>query len=161
MPETVLFVDNEQICLDFVKILFNDKGPKIITARSTLAALDIVRAEPVSVVVSDHQMPVMCGLEFLSIVKEISPMTVRIIMTGTATLPTLVTARDAGELFRLVGKPWKNEGLIQAVQNGIHKYRTVRSIKEENDPRGTPGCCRGNDSRGPWGQALCLAPRTP
>lgn len=128
MPEAVLFVDNEQICLDFVKILFNDKGLKIITARSTLDALDIVRAEPVSVVVSDHQMPVMCGLEFLSIVKEISPMTVRIIMTGTATLHTLVTAHDAGELFRLVGKPWKNEGLIQAVQDGIHKYRTVRSI---------------------------------
>lgn len=130
MPETVLFVDDEQICLDFVKILFNGKGLKIITARFTLDALDIVRAEPVSVVVADHQMPALCGLEFLSIVKEISPMTVRIIMTGTATLPTLVAARDAGELFRLVGKPCKNEALVRAVKDGIRRYRKEEKVEE-------------------------------
>lgn len=130
MSKTVMFVDDEEICLDFARILFKDKGLKIITASSPFDALDIVRAEPVSVVVSDHRMPGMCGLEFLSIVKEISPMTARIIMTGTATLPALVAARDAGELLRLVVKPWKNEEIVGAVKDGIRRYRALMSTIE-------------------------------
>lgn len=133
MHETILFVDDEKVYLDYTRSLFENKGLTILTANSALEALDVINQNIICVIVADNQMPGMCGLELLTKIKEISPHTVKIMMTGSADLATALSAINNGEVFRFVVKPWKNSEMIRAVKDGIRRFRILQSIKREDE----------------------------
>jgi response regulator RpfG family c-di-GMP phosphodiesterase len=78
-------------------------------------------------------MPGMNGLELLARVKEVSPHTVKIMMTGNADLPTTLSAINNGEVFRFVVKPWKDAEMVKAVKDGIRRFRILQSLKREDE----------------------------
>ena len=131
--EAVLFVDDEKSYLAYTSGLFQNRGLNILTAASALEALKIVEEQSVAVVVSDNEMPGMRGIELLSKIKEVSPHTVKIMMTGSADLSTTLAAINSGEVFRFVLKPWKKADMLRAVKDGIRRYRVLQSIKREDE----------------------------
>jgi putative two-component system response regulator len=133
MQETVLFVDDETNYLDYTSGLFDHKGLNILTATSAEDALKVVEQQSVAVVVSDQEMPGMQGVELLSRIKEVSPQTVKIMMTGKADLATTVDAINSGEVFRFVLKPWKNAEMLRAVRDALRRYQELQSLKREEE----------------------------
>jgi putative two-component system response regulator len=133
IQDTVLFVDDERSYLSYTSGLFENRGLNILTANSALEALKIVEEQSVAVVVSDNEMPGMRGIELLTRIKEISPHTVKIMMTGSANLATTLAAINSGEVFRFVLKPWKKAEMLRAVRDGIRRYRVLQSIKREDE----------------------------
>ncbi|WP_136526991.1 HD domain-containing phosphohydrolase [Geomonas ferrireducens] len=131
--ETVLFVDDEKSYLAYTSELFENRGLNILTAGSAMEALEIVEHHSVAVVVSDNEMPGMRGVELLSRIKEVSPHTVKIMMTGSADLATTLAAINSGEVFRFVLKPWKKAEMLRAVKDGIRRYRVLQAIKREDE----------------------------
>ena len=131
--ETVLFVDDEKSYLAYTSALFENRGLNIVTATSALEALKIIGERSVAVVVSDNEMPGMRGVELLTRIKEISPHTVKIMMTGSADLATTLAAINSGEVFRFVLKPWKKPEMLRAVKDGLRRYRVLQSIKREDE----------------------------
>ncbi|WP_136516347.1 HD domain-containing phosphohydrolase [Geomonas edaphica] len=131
--ETVLFVDDERSYLAYTSELFENRGLNILTAGSAMEALEIVEHHSVAVVVSDNEMPGMRGIELLSRIKEISPHTVKIMMTGSADLATTLAAINSGEVFRFVLKPWKKADMLRAVKDGLRRYRVLQSLKREDE----------------------------
>ena len=59
--ETVLFVDDESNYLAYITSIFEERGQRILTARSAMDALKLVGEQPVAMVVSDNVMPGMGG----------------------------------------------------------------------------------------------------
>jgi two-component system probable response regulator PhcQ len=59
----------------------------------------------VDVVISDEKMPGMSGSEFLSLVRQEYPDTIRIILTGYGSLESAIRAINEGEIYRLFTKP--------------------------------------------------------
>jgi DNA-binding NtrC family response regulator len=59
-------------------------------------------------VVSDERMPGMTGSEFLSIVRQKHPQTIRIILTGQASLVAAIRAINEGEVYRFRTKIERN-----------------------------------------------------
>lgn len=135
MSENVLFVDDEENILYSVERLFSDKDIRIFKAVNAEKALQIIMKENIAVMVSDHLMPGIKGIELLSKVKEISPDTVRILMTAHADLATAIKAINEGEVFRFVVKPWENDILEGIVQDGINRYRLIRSLKTGDESK--------------------------
>ncbi|UFS68678.1 response regulator [Geomonas sp. RF6] len=133
MQETVLFVDDEKSYLAYTTSIFENKGLRILTASSAMEALEIIDQEHVSVVVSDNEMPGMRGLELLAKIKELSPHTVKIMMTGSADLSTALAAINSGEVFRFVVKPWKKSEMLRAVKDGIRRHRILQSLAREDE----------------------------
>ncbi|QXE90721.1 HD domain-containing phosphohydrolase [Geomonas subterranea] len=131
--ETVLFVDDEKSYLAYTSELFENRGLHILTASSAMEALEIVEHQSVAVVVSDNEMPGMRGIELLSRIKEVSPHTVKIMMTGSADLSTTLAAINSGEVFRFVLKPWKKAEMLRAVKDGLRRYRVLQAIKREDE----------------------------
>lgn len=131
--ETVLFVDDERSYLAYTSGIFENRGLNVLTAGSALEALEIVETQNVAVVVSDNEMPGMRGIELLSRIKEVSPHTVKIMMTGSADLSTTLAAINSGEVFRFVLKPWKKAEMLRAVKDGIRRYRVLQAIKREDE----------------------------
>jgi DNA-binding NtrC family response regulator len=71
------------------------------------------------VVVSDEKMPGMSGSRFLSIVSQRYPDTVRIILTGNATLETAIRAINEGKIYRFLTKPCNELDLATTIRQAL------------------------------------------
>ncbi|MEJ2684232.1 MAG: response regulator [Candidatus Sulfobium sp.] len=133
MPERVLFVDDEENILNSVERLFFGSGIRVLKACSAREALSILSREDVAVLVSDNLMPGMKGIELFSKARDMSPDTVRVLMTAYADLETAVDAINRGEVFRFIVKPWEDDLLVTTVLDGIGRYRLVRSLRKADE----------------------------
>lgn len=128
-PEKVLMVDDDRNLLDSFRRQFR-KRLNMETATSGADGVQAVRdGGPFALVVSDMQMPNMNGVEYLTKVREISPNTVRIMLTGNANLDVAIDAVNDGNIFRFLTKPVETEMLYEAIINGIKQYRLVTNEK--------------------------------
>ena len=88
----VLFVDDEPRVLTTMRILFRSHY-EVFLAESGAKALELLKTQPVDVIVSDQRMPGMTGIELLRAARELNPNAMRILLTGYADL-------DAGKNLR-------------------------------------------------------------
>ncbi|MFT6328188.1 MAG: response regulator RpfG family c-di-GMP phosphodiesterase [Bermanella sp.] len=121
----VLFIDDEANILRTMKRIFHGKPFKIVLADSAQKAFEFMQTNTVHVVVSDMRMPGMSGSEFLAKVAKDFPQTYRIVLSGFADLESTLEVINKGQVHRFLQKPWNNEELIKAVENGIVQYRQV------------------------------------
>lgn len=119
---SVLFVDDEERILRSLRMQFRGRY-EVLTAGSGSEALDIVRGRSVHAVVSDQRMPGMLGAELLSRVREISPATMRLLLTGYSDMQAIVASVNDGEIFRFIEKPWQAQRLAEAVEQAVQVAR--------------------------------------
>lgn len=122
MNGRVLLVDDEVNVLAAIKRALMDEPYEISTAGSGEEALRIMAAERFKVVVSDERMPGMGGAELLSQVRERYPDTVRIMLTGHASVESTMKAVNRGEIYRFFTKPWNDHELVMALRSAIEKF---------------------------------------
>jgi len=114
----VLFVDDEERILNALRTLFRGQY-HVFTAENGALALEFVRRFGIHVVVSDQRMPNMVGVELLRQVKEVSPNSVRMLLTGYSDLAAIVGSINEGEVFRFVKKPWDNEEMQKTIADAV------------------------------------------
>ncbi len=131
MKDKVLLVDDDAMVLAGLKRQLRNQF-SIDTALSGEEALKQVRENgPYAVIVSDFLMPGMNGVEFLSNVKKTDPATVRMMLTGTADMPTAIRAVNEGSIYQFHPKPCPADTLCQAIQSAIGEYRKVVSDQRQ------------------------------
>ena len=128
-PRRVLFVDDEQNVLRALKRLFLAEDYEVHTASSGADGLAILKETEIPVIVSDQRMPVMSGAEFLEKSQELSPDSVRIILTGYADIEAAIGAINKGGAYRYVSKPWIDSDLILIVKDAFDKYFLLKENK--------------------------------
>jgi response regulator RpfG family c-di-GMP phosphodiesterase len=133
MFETVLIVDDEENVLRSIERLFREKDINLRSVSDAAGALNILREEEVAVIVSDNLMPGMSGLDLLCRVREISPATVKVLMTAYADLGTAIEAINKSEIFRFIVKPWDNRGLEWIVEESLARYRAVQTLSVKTE----------------------------
>ncbi len=115
---TILFVDDEARILTALHALFRQKY-NVYTADDPRQALEMVKQLKVHVLVSDQRMPGMLGVELLRQVKEISPKTVRILLTGYSDLASIVGSINEGEVWRFINKPWDTTDVQRILADAV------------------------------------------
>jgi len=125
----ILFVDDDENVLRSLFRLFIDEECVVFTAASGKEGLEIVSRNEIAVVVSDQAMPEMRGAEFLALVKERSPDTIRMILTGHADLTAAVDAINRGGACQYLTKPWDNDSLLISVRGAAERYQLVKENK--------------------------------
>ena len=133
MRENVLLVDDEVNILNSMERAFADVDVAVLKAENAKEALRLLGEKEIAVLITDNRMPGMCGIELLTCLKDLSPETVKILMTGHADLSTAIEAINIGEVFRFIVKPWENEALIRTVQEGVEHYRFVQSLRNSDE----------------------------
>src|SRR5690606_17483263 len=111
----LLFVDDEQRVLNSMRIMFHRQF-ELFLASHGAAALDIVKDQDIDVIVADHRMPKMTGVEVLSQVRALSPRTVRILLTGYADLDSVEGSINDSEVFRFLTKPCAPRQLRETIE---------------------------------------------
>ncbi|HKJ70716.1 MAG TPA: response regulator [Gammaproteobacteria bacterium] len=130
-PE-VLFVDDERRILKSMKALFRS-GFQVHLADNGAEALDIVRNNEIDVIVSDQRMPRMTGIEVLRSVKDRSPATMRILLTGYSDLSAIIQSINEGEVYRFINKPWANEELRATVADAAEIAQRSRALPDNTE----------------------------
>ncbi len=122
---SVLIVDDDEIVLLALSETIGLEGYKVTTSNSAIEALALAKRESFNVIVSDHLMPEMTGLELFSQLKDIQPNASRVLITGVLTLKTVIDAVNKGEIFRFLAKPWVREELVATVKNATQRHQLL------------------------------------
>jgi serine/threonine-protein kinase len=114
----LLIIDDEERILSALKSRFRDRY-HVFTTTDPAKALDFLSRYPMHVIISDQRMPVMPGVELLRRSREVSPHSVRILLTGYSDLAAIVGSINEGEVYRFISKPWDNDQLQRIVAEAV------------------------------------------
>jgi response regulator RpfG family c-di-GMP phosphodiesterase len=99
-----------------------------LLAESGANALELMQKHDVHLIISDMKMPAMSGAQLLESVATSHPDTYRILLTGYSDMESTIDAVNKGKIHRYLQKPWENEEIISAIEEGLEKVR----LKHEN-----------------------------
>ncbi len=116
----ILVVDDEEIARTNLEYILRKEGHQVATAANGLDALEEVKARKFDVVLTDLKMDTMDGLQLLESVKQVSPTTEVILVTGFATVGTAVDALKKGAAHYL-SKPIKLDEMRAAIREIIDR----------------------------------------
>jgi len=123
----ILVVDDDQGMREFLGIMLTREGYKVKTASGGKEALSLCGKRKFDLVITDLKMPRIDGIDLLKAIKEISPETMVILITGYASGETAVAAMKEGA-FDYLEKNFDVEDLKSTVKDALGK----KGINEEN-----------------------------
>ncbi len=86
----------------------------------------------IPLVISDYTMPRMKGDQFLRQVHQISPTTLKVMLTGQADAQGVGNAVNSARLYRYITKPWDGMDLLLTVKEALRAYGQERQLQEQN-----------------------------
>jgi class 3 adenylate cyclase/PAS domain-containing protein len=136
----IICVDDELTILDSLKIeLKKSLGDEYLieTAEGGEDALELIEEVledhyEIALVISDYLMPKVKGDELLKRIHEISPKTLKILLTGQADLEAVGNAIKYAKLYRYIAKPWQTEDLSLTVKEAINSYLQDKKLAQQN-----------------------------
>ncbi len=129
MAVGVLYVDDEVNNLNSFKAAFR-RDFEVFTAISAKEGRKILDSTEIGVIITDHRMPVMTGIEFLESIIQAYPDTIRILLTGFADINAVMDAINRGHVYKYLVKPWQNDELKMYIINAMEIYKLRRENKD-------------------------------
>ena len=112
---TVLIVDDDEDLLHLLALTIGERSYPIM-ASSVKQARVALTCYPIDVVVCDHHLPDMSGLEFLQEVEKTYPNVGRILITGDSDIKTSIEARIEQTLHMFLLKPVSSAEIWDAIR---------------------------------------------
>ncbi len=136
----IICVDDEQTILDSLEVeLQKALGDEYLieTAQSSEEALQLISQLQeeqceVPLVIADYFMPNIKGDELLKRIHTISPKTLKIMLTGQASLEAVGNAIKYAKLYRYIAKPWETEDLRLTVIEAVNSYLQDKKLAQQN-----------------------------
>ncbi len=134
---TIVYVDDQREVLSTLSKdleIFSDYV-NLEECESAIEALEIIEdlddeGDKLAIVISDHIMPEMSGVEFLSKVHQDSRFssTKKILLTGQATHEDTINAINNAKIQRYIAKPWQSEEVHEVVKKLLTHYILEQGI---------------------------------
>ncbi|MFB2980730.1 adenylate/guanylate cyclase domain-containing protein [Microseira sp. BLCC-F43] len=136
----IICVDDEITVLDSLRRELSEALEdhfEIETAVGGIEALELVEdlideGCDIAIVIADYIMPDLKGDEVLKQIHQRSPKTIKIMLTGQATIEGVTNAINSAKLYRYIAKPWQAEELNITVKEGLKVYFLEQKIIEQN-----------------------------
>lgn len=122
----VLCVDDEPGLLRSLRWLLRGQY-EVAVASSGIDGLALLSAENFDVVISDQRMPGMTGTEFLERARQVSPRSIRLLLTGYSDFNAVLSSVNDSEVFRFISKPWDNQKLLETVGDAAKVARMTQA----------------------------------
>jgi two-component system, NtrC family, response regulator HydG len=127
--QTVLVVDDEANILEALQKVLSKEGFEVLTAGNGRQALEVLRRQPIHVMITDLRMPGMTGDDLLKAAKALTPEVEVIVMTAYGTVENAVEAMKLGA-YDFVSKPLKRAAVLAAVRKALDKHALVAENRE-------------------------------
>ena len=124
----VLVVDDDAPIRDSLEKILKREGYAIQTTADGESALEVIRQQPVNLILADLKMPKMDGLQLLKAAKMLSPEIEVILMTAFGEVVTAVEAMQAGA-YHFIQKPLKRPEILLAIARALEKQTLVVEVQ--------------------------------
>ncbi len=131
MKHKVLCIDDETHNLEALERLLR-KQYEVETATSGPEALEKLKNNSFSLIISDQKMPEMTGVEFFMLAKQEQPEAIRVLLTGYTDLESVINAINQGQIYRYITKPWEPEEFLSVVKQAIEVHEMKGLIAKQN-----------------------------
>lgn len=111
-------IDNLQL---FKRTLRNNYN--VFLANSGFEAIEILKNNKIDMIISDHKMPGMDGVELMKKTLALAPDSVRILITAYTDSSTLMSAINEGKIHRYIRKPWNPSDLLNIIMASFDVYQ--------------------------------------
>ncbi len=129
----ILCVDDDKAHLELFGRTFENHYD-IHAAHSAREALEILRRSEIRLILSDHRMPGMTGVQLFEAIREEYPDPVRMILTSYTDIGAIIRAINRGQIYRFISKPWDAQELKMILDRALESYdlemRNRRLMKE-------------------------------
>lgn len=129
---TVLVVDDDLDACESARRMIERAGFGCVVATSGVDALCALQLHEVQVIVSDHDMPVMDGIELLQMVAIRHPAVCRILLTGREDLEPAKNAINLAHVYRYLRKPCRGSDLLTALHFALEASDGERENRRLN-----------------------------
>ncbi|HEY6375818.1 MAG TPA: response regulator [Edaphobacter sp.] len=125
----VLVVDDERIIADTLSMILSNSGFDVLTAYDGMKALELARAAPPALLITDVMMPGMTGIELAIMLVEAVPDCKVLLFSGQAsTVDLLAAAHDMGHDFELLTKPVHPTDMLRRVSECFDNREVTASF---------------------------------
>lgn len=128
----LLIVDDEPNVRAALARLLRGSGYRILAADSGKAALELLAVNSVGVILSDHRMPEMSGIEFLKRVKELHPNVIRILLSGFIDVQVVTDAINEGAVYKFLAKPWEDSLLRNTLREAFELFEASHRTRHSH-----------------------------
>ena len=129
----LLIVDDEPRILSALRRSLRREPFEVLAVETTREALHLLETQPVDVILSDHKMPGMTGVQLLSAAAQMRPEAVRILITGwTEEIPS--DELEAIGVFAVLNKPW-DDGELKETLRAAAKARHSEQQPGDDDAK--------------------------
>ena len=126
----ILIVDDEESIRSALRRVLR-RDYQLSFASSAAEALERLRQERPDVILSDHLMPEMTGLELLKRCRLLYPNMGRVVLTGQAEMSMVISAINEGSVFRFLTKPWDEDELKLTIYLAVEHVKSQREASLE------------------------------
>jgi two-component system response regulator GlrR len=126
MQNRLLLVDDDASLLKLLSIRLEAEGYQVQTAESAEEAIQVLRNEPVELVVTDLRMDGASGLELFEQVRHFHPGMPVIIMSAQGTIPEAVAATQKG-VFEFLTKPVDKDKLLATIEAALQQSGSTQA----------------------------------
>lgn len=126
MQWNLLLVDDETDILQTLRRMLRSDTFTIFEANSASEALTLFAQHDIHLMITDYKMPNTDGLALCREIRQRSPATYRILLSGQVDYPVLQQAWRHGDVHRFVAKPWDNLLLKNDVTEGLKQHQLLR-----------------------------------
>ncbi|HXN64205.1 MAG TPA: sigma-54 dependent transcriptional regulator [Candidatus Acidoferrales bacterium] len=123
----LLIVDDERSICELLEITFRKEGHRVEVASSGEAAKRRIESQIFDIIISDIRMPNLSGVELLKFVRETSPSTVFLLITGVPTVETAIAAVNAGADRYVI----KDHDLVDQLRRAVDQVAESLKLKKE------------------------------
>lgn len=130
MAKILVIDDDVTFCLMLKKLLENN-GYQVTTVFSPVEARRIIETRRFDVVFTDLRMPDISGMELIRLIKERTPKTRIIMMTGYADISTAIESIKKGA-YNYIPKPLNRDEVLNIVREALEPIQEAADGKDNN-----------------------------
>jgi DNA-binding NtrC family response regulator len=127
----VAVIDDREIVASLKTLLELEGEFEVAGFTDPAAAESFFAANPVDVVITDHRLAGVNGLDLLKRLKAVRPEASRILLTSHVDAASAIQAINEVALFQYLEKPWDNEQLLLATRSGVERATLLRGLGEK------------------------------
>ncbi|MCG8469389.1 MAG: sigma-54 dependent transcriptional regulator, partial [Gemmatimonadetes bacterium] len=131
----ILVIDDEQSILDSCESVLTADGYQCEVERKADDALHRLKSQSYDIVLIDQSMPQVHGLDILADIRQRSPSTIAIMMTGHATTEASIRAMQAGA-WEYVPKPFTATQLLVVIGRAAYNLLRQRTLSDSSKREG-------------------------
>jgi CheY-like chemotaxis protein len=135
---TILYAEDDRDCRELFAFALRHRNHKVHEALNGAQAVQIVREEPIDLIILDARMPMVTGYDAARILADENPNIPVVFLSARALRREITMAFDSGPMIvDYLVKPISPDKLVERVENIIDacRNRGIASVREDNMAR--------------------------